>query len=80
MSTIKYKKSEDEEQIKAKSHEISHMRQEKLELHDKIAELEKRLAERESEFSVLQGKLNKIEEEGSAQKNCLHGANKQSST
>ncbi|KAJ1405939.1 putative myosin-9 [Sesbania bispinosa] len=67
MGTIKNEQSEFEELVRANSLEISHLLQEKMEGCNKISELEKKSAERESEVSVLQDKLNKAEEEGSAQ-------------
>ena len=63
MGTIKSKSSEDEEQIKANIQAIIHLTQQKLELHDRIAKLEKISDERESELLVFQDKLNKAEEE-----------------
>ncbi|XP_027191817.1 uncharacterized protein [Cicer arietinum] len=63
---------EENESLKAKldkrENEVSNLSDmQKLELYDRIAELEKISAERESELSVLQDKLKKAEEEGSAQ-------------
>ncbi|RDX95345.1 hypothetical protein CR513_22152, partial [Mucuna pruriens] len=67
MDTLKNKNSEAEEQLSAKSHEIGHMRQEMLELHEKIAEIEKISTDRESDFFALQDKFINAEKVGSAQ-------------
>ncbi|XP_021910871.1 LOW QUALITY PROTEIN: golgin subfamily A member 6-like protein 22 [Carica papaya] len=71
MDSLHTLKSDLEEKIKSKIEENGQLRKKKLELQDKVFELEKTLAERVLRFSVLEEKHIHLENESSAEITAL---------